>query len=114
MNIQAHLHEKNKQTYIIQHYFIIMTCKWLYDMLFMMCDNKDGSYLIPHDHQFGLKAKYSTDMCIFTVKTLVKYYTDQNTPVYTCLPDANKVFDRVNHWPLFAKLKVLESNLKLF
>ena len=35
------------------------------------------TYLITHDHQFGFKAKHSTDMCIFTVKTLVKYYTDQ-------------------------------------
>ena len=62
------------------------------------------TYLITHDHQFGFKAKHSTDMCIFTVKTLVKYYTDQMTPVYTCLLDASKAFDRVNHWTLFAKL----------
>ena len=62
------------------------------------------TYLITHDHQFGFKAKYSTDMYIFTVKTLVKYYTDQMTPVYTCLLDASKAFDRVNHWTLFAKL----------
>ena len=53
------------------------------------------TYLITHDHQFGFKAKHSTDMCIFTVKTLVKYYTDQMTPVYTCLLDASKAFDRV-------------------
>ena len=26
------------------------------------------------------------------------------TPVYTCLLDASKAFDRVNHWTLFAKL----------
>ena len=55
-------------------------------------------------HQFGFTAKHSTDMYIFTVKTLVKYYTDQMTPVYTCLLDASKAFDRVNHWTLFAKL----------
>ena len=62
------------------------------------------TYLLTHDYQFGFKAKHSTDMCIFTVKTLIKYYTDQNTPVYTCLLDASKAFDRVNHWTLFAKL----------
>ena len=50
-------------------------------------------------------------MCIFTVKTLIKYYTDQNTPVYTCLLDASKAFDRVNHWTLFAKL--IESHAPL-
>ena len=48
-------------------------------------------------------------MCIFTVKTLIKYYTDQNTPVYTCLLDASKAFDLVNHWTLFAKL--IESHI---
>ena len=41
------------------------------------------TYLITHDHQFGVKAKHSTDMCIFTVKNLVKYYIDQMIPVYT-------------------------------
>ena len=50
-------------------------------------------------------------MCIFTVKTLIKYYTDQNTPVYTCLLDASKAFDRFNHWTLFAKL--IESHAPL-
>ena len=32
-------------------------------------------YLITHDHQFEFKSKHSTDMCIFTVKSIVKYYT---------------------------------------
>ena len=54
------------------------------------------TYLL-HDHQFGFKSKHSTDMCIFTVKSLVKYYTGQNTTVYTCLLDVSKAFDRVNH-----------------
>ena len=44
-----------------------------------------------HDHQFH--PKHSTDMCIFTVKSLIKYYTGQNTSVYTCLLDAGKPFN---------------------
>ena len=43
-------------------------------------------------------------MYIFIVKSLVKYYTGQNTPVYTCLLDASKAFDRVNHWTFFGKV----------
>ena len=58
---------------------------------------------ITHDHQFGFKTKHSADMCIFTVKSIIKYYTGHNTPVYTCFLDASKVFDRVNHWTLFTK-----------
>ena len=61
-------------------------------------------YLITHDHQFGFKTRHSADMCIFTVKIIVKYYTGHNTLVYTCFIDASKAFDRVNHWTLSTKL----------
>ena len=61
-------------------------------------------YLITHDHHFRFKSKHSTDMCIFTVKSIVKYYTRQNSPVYTCFLDTSKAFDRINHWTLFRKL----------
>ena len=37
------------------------------------------------------------DMCMFTVKSVIKYYTEQNTAVYTCFLDARHAFDRVNH-----------------
>ena len=68
-------------------------------------------YLITHDHQFGFKSKHSTDMCIFTVKSIIKYYTRQNSPVYTCFLDASKAFDRINHWKLFKKL--IDCNVPL-
>ena len=29
-------------------------------------------------------------LCIFTVKSVTKYYTKENSPVYTCFLDANK------------------------
>ena len=31
-------------------------------------------YLVTHDRQFGFKRKHSTDLCIFTVKSVTKYY----------------------------------------
>ena len=61
-------------------------------------------YLVTHDQQFGFKSKQATDMCIFTVKSIIKYFTEQNTPVYACFLDASKVFDRITHWTLFHKL----------
>ena len=39
-------------------------------------------YLITHDHQFRLKSKHSTDMCIFTIIIIVKYYTIDKTVLY--------------------------------
>ena len=38
-------------------------------------------YLQTHEQQFGFKPRHSTDMCIFTVTSLFKYYTDQHIPV---------------------------------
>ena len=52
-------------------------------------------YLVAHDQQFGSKRKHSTDLSIFTVKSETKYYTQENSPVFTCLLDASKAFDIV-------------------
>ena len=62
------------------------------------------SHLITKDNQFGFKKKHSTDLCIFTVKSVIKYYNLYNSPVYSCFLDASKAYDRVNHWTLFKKL----------
>ena len=50
-------------------------------------------------------------MCIFTVKSVIKYYTKQNSSVFTCFLDAAKAFDRVSHWTLFSKL--IQRNIPL-
>ena len=43
-------------------------------------------YLHTHDQQFGFKSQHATDMCTFTVKRVIKYYTKQNSTVLTCFP----------------------------
>ena len=60
-------------------------------------------YLDTHDNQFEFKKQHSTDMCIFMLKSVIKYYTRQNTLVISCFLDASKAFDHVNHWKLFNK-----------
>ena len=62
------------------------------------------NYLFTQDQQFGFKSKHSTDFCIFTVKSVSKYYTQQHSPSYTCFLDASKAFDKINHFKLFRKL----------
>ena len=42
------------------------------------------NYLFTHGQQFGFKSKHSTDFCIYTVKSVSKYYTQHHSPVYTC------------------------------
>ena len=44
------------------------------------------NYICTHDHQFGFKKQHATDMCIYTIKSVIKYYTRQNSPVYTLFP----------------------------
>ena len=55
------------------------------------------SHLITKDNQFGFKKKHSTDLCIFTVKYVIKYYNLYNSLVYSCFLDASKAYDRNNH-----------------
>ena len=62
------------------------------------------THLVTSDNQFGYKRQYGTDLCIFTVKSVIKYYNLSNSPVFTCFLDASKAYDRVNHWTLFKKL----------
>ena len=62
------------------------------------------AYLFTSDNQFDFKRKHSTDLCIYTVKSIIRYYNYYNSPVYTCFLDASKAFDRINHWTMFKKL----------
>ena len=43
-----------------------------------------NTQLITSDKQFGFKCEHGTDLCIFTVRSVIKYYNLPNTPVYTC------------------------------
>ena len=65
--------------------------------IFELCLSIILDYLVTHDQQFGFKRKHLTDLCIFTVKSVTKYYTQENSPVFTCFLDASKAFDKINH-----------------
>ena len=54
--------------------------------------------------QFGFKAKHGTEMCVFILKELIRYYIEHGSCMYVTYLDASKAFDRVNHQKLFAKL----------
>ena len=65
--------------------------------IFELClSEKLNDYLTTSDNQFGFKAKHSADMCIYAVKSVVKYYNHYESPMYTCFLDASKAFDGIN------------------
>ena len=37
-------------------------------------------------------------------ESVIKYYTKQNSTVFTCFLAAAKAFDKVSHWTLFSKM----------
>ena len=63
-----------------------------------------NNYLVTSSHQFGFKAKHSTDACIYVLKEAINSYVEAQSSVYLCFLDASKAFDRVNHFKLFQKL----------
>ncbi len=62
-------------------------------------------HLYTTDNQFSFKTKHSTDMCVFTLKSVIDLYISSSSPVYVCYMDASKAFDKVNFWCLFEKLQ---------
>ena len=65
---------------------------------------KFKEFLEVNSHQFGFKRGHSTDMCVFVLKEIVTYYQSLSSPVYACMLDSAKAFDKVNHYHLFDKL----------
>jgi len=47
------------------------------------------------DHQFGFKAKRSTNMRTMVVKEVIDYYVNNGSPVYCTMLHATKAFDRL-------------------
>ena len=56
------------------------------------------------NNQFGFKQKHGTEMCVFVLKELIRYYIKHGSCMYVAFLDASKAFDRVNHTKLFSKL----------
>ena len=66
--------------------------------------NRLQNWLSTTSSQFGFKAKHGTEMCVFILKELIRYYIEHGSCMYVTYLDASKAFDRVNHKKLFAKL----------
>ena len=82
---------------------IAITCA-LSKVLEVLVLNKFSEYLATSCHQFGFKKGESTENCLFILKEVIHYYNTLQSPVFLCMIDSSKAFDRVNHFHLFHKL----------
>lgn len=48
------------------------------------------AYLNMLDNQFSYKKGHGTEMCVWTLKNIIEYYTSMGSPVYLCFLDASK------------------------
>ena len=87
---------------------LVTACSKIFELCILSISE---NYICTHDHQFGFKNQHVTDMCIYTVKSVIKYYTRQNSPLYTCFLDASKAFDRISLGTLFKKLLACKTPL---
>ena len=75
--------------------------------LFELCLTKIlDEYLCTSENQtvWLFMKKHTTNLCMHTVKSVIKYYNYFSSLVFTWFLDASKAFDIVNHWTLFKKL----------
>ena len=71
-----------------------------------------GSCLLSSHLQFGFKPGLSTTMCTGVLKAVISRYLVGDSCVYSCLVDASKAFDTVDHTLLLEKL--LRRNLPIY
>ena len=52
-------------------------------------------------YQFGFKKNHSTNLCSFVVNEVIDHFVRKDSPVYTCLLDCSKAFDRLDYAKMF-------------
>ena len=66
--------------------------------------NKYSAFLASSSLQFAFKKHHSTVLCTAILLETVSYFKERNSNVYSCMLDASKAFDRINHGKLFRLL----------
>lgn len=65
---------------------------------------KHSSNMSSSDAQFAFKKDSSTTQCTWVSREVIAYYKSKNTPVYACMLDCSKAFDKIRFDTLFQKL----------
>ena len=63
-----------------------------------------SNYLDTHCNQLGFVRHGGSNKAILVLKTVVNYFLNNNSPVFICSLDAEKAFDRINHYGMLSRL----------
>ncbi|CAH4036168.1 unnamed protein product [Pieris brassicae] len=74
-------------------------------VLDVVLERQLSKHLKLSDAQFGFRPMLSTECAILSLKHVVGYYTERNTPVYAVFLELSKVFDVVRYGLLWGKLR---------
>jgi len=107
------LKDKNKRITDKNNYRPICLSNCLAKILECIIVNRIEPLLSTCANQFGFKKHHGTDMCVFALKELIRYYVNHGSIMYITFLDATKAFDRVNHKLLFKKLYNLKVPIYL-
>ena len=79
VNTSVTLHSSDKNNYM--PIAVVMALSKIFELCIM---RKVETQLITSDNQFGFKREQGTDLCIFTVKSVIKHYNLHTNHVYPC------------------------------
>ena len=72
-----------------------------------------NDYFTTSDLQMGFKKEIGCPRALYTVKSVVDYFTNGDSVVNLCALDISKAFEKVNHYALFIKLMEREIPVSL-
>ena len=76
--------------------------------------NRYGEYLWYSDLQSGFKKGIGCSHALYTIRSVVEYFTAAGSVINLCALDMSKAFDKVNHYALLIKLMDRSSTTDLF
>ena len=77
----------------------------MFSKVFELCLSERLANFVNFDElQFGFVQGKGCQKALFTIESVVNYFTARGSPVFLAALDASKAFDRVNHFGLFYKL----------
>ena len=108
MGVYFEIYSKNKLTSLSDsNNYLAIALNSLFVKIMDACIiNKQCHVFQFHDLMFAYKDNHSTVQCASTIKEKIGYYNLNKSPVYMCMLDASKAFDKVILLLLFNKLRL--------